>query len=101
MTVVVSAGAIVFLLFAPTTYALLKFIISFGLIAILTQMVERAGNFFTTKLYWLPNEEKLITLSIFQSRDFPIDDIKEIKRESAPDLLHIQDRKSTRLNSSH
>ena len=89
MTVVVSAGAIVFLLFAPTTYALLKFIISFGLIAILTQMVERAGNFFTTKLYWLPIEEKLIILSIFQSRDFPMGDIKEIKRESAPDLLHI------------
>src|SRR5690625_6860188 len=52
-------------------------------------MVERAGNFFTTKLYWLPNEEKLIILSIFQSRDFPMGDIKEIKRESAPDLLHI------------
>lgn len=89
LTVFVSAGAIIFLFFAPTTYALLKFIISFGLIAILAQMIERAGNFFTTKLYWLPNEEKLIILLTFQSRDFPMDDIKEIKRESAPDLLHI------------
>src|SRR5690625_3600021 len=52
-------------------------------------MIEKSGNFCTIKMYWLPNEEKLITLSIFQSRDFPIDDIKEVKRESAPDLLHI------------
>ena len=89
MTVIASAGATIFLLFAPETYALLKFIIIFGLIAVLTQMVERVGNFFTTELYWFPDEERLIILSVFQSRDFPMDDLKEVKRESAPDLLHI------------
>lgn len=89
LTVCVSTGAIIFFVFAPATYAVLKLFVGFGLIVVLTQMVERIGDFFTSKLYWLPTEERLAILSTFQPRDFPLHDLKEIKRESTPDLLKL------------
>lgn len=89
LAVFVSIGALVFLIFAPETYALLKLFTSLALITILAQTVERLGNFFSTTLYWLPDEERLIIISIFQSRDFPMTDVKDVTRESAPDLLRL------------
>jgi len=89
LTLFVSGGAITFLIFAPETYVLLKFFIIFALITILEQTVERLGNFFSTSLYLFPKEERLIIISLFQSRDYPLDDMKEVTRESAPDLLKL------------
>lgn len=89
MTVFVSIGALLFLIFAPETYALLKLFASLALITILAQTVERLGNFFSTTLYWLPDTERLVIISIFQSRDFPMTDVKDVTRESAPDLLRL------------
>src|SRR5690625_4944977 len=87
LTIFVSVGAILFLIFAPETYALLKFFTSLALLTILGQTIERLGNFFSTSLYWLPDEERLIILSLFQLRDYPMTDVKDVIRETAPDLL--------------
>lgn len=89
LTFVVSAGAIAFLLFAPDTYALLKFFIGISLITIAAQMIARVGNYATTSLYWLSEEERLIIISMFESRDFPIRDLEQVNLESAPDILRL------------
>lgn len=89
LTVFASFGALVFFIFAPDTYSILKFFILFALIAALTQTIERMGNFLSTGVYWLPDEERLVIISVFQSRDFPLADLKEIKHESAPDVLKL------------
>src|SRR5690625_234662 len=89
LTLFVSGGALAFLVFAPDSFFLFNFIISFALISILEQSVERFGNFFSTSLYWLPETERFIIISLFQSRDYPLADLKEVTRESAPDLLKL------------
>lgn len=89
LTMFVVFGAALFYLFAPETYVVLKFIIVIMLIGILGQVIERVGNFYATKVYWLPEEERLVILSSIQSREFPIEDLEEIRRESAPDLLKL------------
>lgn len=89
LTLFVSAGAIIFLIFAPETYGLLKLFIIFALISISEQTIERIDHFFSTSLYWLPEEERLIVISLFQSRDYPLGDLKDVTRESAPDLLRL------------
>lgn len=89
LTFFVVVGAILFYLFAPETYAMLKFLIVLALIGVFAQMTERIGNFYSTKLYWLPGEERFVILSFFQSRDFPIVDLKEVNVESSPDLLKL------------
>lgn len=89
LTLFVSLGAIVFFVFAPDTYALLKMFVGFALIAILTQMIARAGHYGTTSIYWLPKQERLVILSMFESRDFPLKDLKEVERETSPDILKL------------
>ena len=89
LTFFVIIGAVLFYLFAPETYAVLKFLIVLMIIGVLAEVVERVGNFYLTKLYWLPDEERFVILSFFQSREFPIEDLKEINQESAPDLLRL------------
>lgn len=47
------------------------------------------GNFFSTRLFWLPEANRLIIVSMFQSRDFPIRDLDDIQSESSPDLQKL------------
>ena len=89
LAVVISAGAIVFLLFAPQIYSVLKFLIGIGLITLITQLIARVGNALFTKVYWLPQQERLIILSTFESRDLPVNDLEEVQVESSPDLLKL------------
>ncbi|SFE83853.1 M56 family metallopeptidase [Alteribacillus iranensis] len=89
LTFLVCLGAVFFFLFAPDTYAVLKMFIGFMLLSMSAQMVERIGNFSSTRLYWLPDEERLVILSWFQSRDFPLQDLKEAGVETSPDLLRL------------
>lgn len=89
LTLSVAAGAVMFYLFAPDTYSLLKLIVLMWLIKVGLQTIERVGNFFTTKIYYIEEEERLIFLSLFQSRDFPVRDVKEVSHHSAPDLLRL------------
>src|SRR5699024_8219651 len=58
LTVAVSGGAIAFLLLAPPTYAVLKFLIGISLITITTQMIARIGNYATTSMYWIREGEE-------------------------------------------
>lgn len=89
LTFFVIIGAVLFYLFAPEMYAVLKFLIVLMIIGVLAQVVERIGNFYSSRLYWLPDEERFVILSFLQSREFPIEDLKEINQESAPDLLRL------------
>ncbi|MCM3669055.1 M56 family metallopeptidase [Mesobacillus maritimus] len=89
LTVIVCMGALTFFLFAPDTYTLLKMVIVFMFITILAKSIERVGNFYSTRLYWVPEDEHLIVLSKFQSREFPLQDLKGIYIESSPDLLKL------------
>ena len=85
----VVAGSLVFYFYAPETYMLMKFLIVVMLIGVSVQMIERIGNYQSTRLYWLSNEERIIILSSFQSRELPLKDLKEIRVESTPDLLKL------------
>lgn len=89
LTIIVSCGAIVFYIFAPDTYALLRLIIIYGLITVGLHMIVRIVNFITTKLYYIEDEGRFVILSTFQSRDFPLSDLKEVNHQSAPDLLRL------------
>lgn len=89
LTLIVSAGALLFLMFAPATYAVLKMVIGFGLISIFTQLAVRIGNFLSAKVYWLPTQERLVILSLFEPRDLPLWDTEKVSRETAPDLLRL------------
>lgn len=85
----VIAGALLFYFYAPETYVFMKFLIVVMLIGVGVQMIERIGNYLSTQLYWLPNEEKLVILSAFQSRELPMNDLVKITIESTPDLLKL------------
>lgn len=89
ITIVVSGGAIIFLWLAPPAYALLKFFIMLSLITISMQMIGRMGNYLTTLFYWVPDEGRLIIISAFESRDFPVQDLEKMTIDSAPDILRL------------
>lgn len=85
----VVAGSLLFYFYAPETYMLMKFLIVVMLIGVSVQMIERIGNYLSTRLYWLSNEDKIVILSSFQSWELPMKDLKEIRVESTPDLLKL------------
>lgn len=89
LTMMVCLGGFLFLVYAPMNYVVIKFFIGLMFLHVLAQMIERAGNFYSTRLYWLPEEERLLIISIFQSRDFPLQDLREIGLETSPDLLKL------------
>lgn len=89
LTILVSIGAVLFFFFAPETYAVIKMFIVFMLLKIMVQLIKRFGNFYSSRLFWLPEEERLIILSRFESRDFPIQDLKKVGMESSPDILRL------------
>ena len=89
LTAFVMAGGIAFFIFAPETYSLTKFVILLAFIFVLVKTLERISNFFTTKMYWLKDAEKLIVLSFFQSREYPLSDLKAVETESSPDILKL------------
>lgn len=89
LTVFVMAGSVIFLLFAPETYAILKFFIVMAIIPVLIKTIERISIFSSTRLFWIPEEEKLMILTRFQPREFPLKDLKRLESESSPDLLRL------------
>ncbi|WP_431809880.1 hypothetical protein [Brevibacillus agri] len=89
LTGLVSLGAVLFFGLAPETYAALKVFIVFMMISVSIQTIERAANFYSVRLYWLPEEEHLVVLSRFQPRDFPLRELKEASVWSSPDLLRL------------
>lgn len=89
VTIVVCIGAGLFYFFAPDTYVALKLLIIFMFLKVTGQLIKRFGNYSSCRLFWLPEAERLVILSRFESRDFPLQDIKEVGIESAPDLLKL------------
>lgn len=89
LTAFVMAGGILFFIFAPETYSLMKFIVILAFIFVFEKTLERISNYMSTKMYWLPKTEKLVILSRFQSREYPIADLKAVETESSPDILKL------------
>jgi len=89
LMLLVTSLALIFLIWAPETYVVIKFIISISLITVVIQLISRLGNYLTTTIYWLPEAERLIIVSIFESRDFPITDLEQMSVESQPDILRL------------
>lgn len=85
----VSSAALIFLIWAPETYIVIKFLIILSLITITIQLIARLGNYLTTTIYWLPEAERLVIISLFESRDFPVRDLEKITIESQPDILRL------------
>src|SRR5690625_4673122 len=86
---IVSSGALIFLIWAPEIYAVIKLFIGLSLITIMIQLLVRIGNYSTTVMYVLPEAEQLVIISFFESRRFPLTDIEKITLESRPDILRL------------
>ncbi|CCQ93983.1 putative membrane metalloprotease yxkI [[Clostridium] ultunense Esp] len=89
VTLLVCSGAVMFFVLAPDNYSLIKLFIGIWLISVSGEMIERLGNFYSTRLFWLPDEERLVILSQFQPRDFSLREVQEVRSESSPDLLKL------------
>lgn len=89
LTALASLGAMLFFGLAPETYAALKVLVVFMTISVSLQTVRRVADFYSARLYWLPEEGRLIVLSRFQPRDFPLRELKEASIWSSADLLKM------------
>mgnify|MGYP001195782672 CR=1 FL=1 len=89
LTLLAGSGAFLFFVLAPANYVVLKMFIGFMFLSVSAQMIGRIGNFYSTRIYWLPEQQRIVIVSLFQSKDFPAQDIKEVRSESSPDLLKL------------
>src|SRR5690625_3543341 len=74
--------ALIFLIWAPETYIVIKFFISITLMTAFIQLIGRLGNYLTTTIYYLKEAERLMIVSLFESRDFPLEDLEKMSVES-------------------
>ncbi|WP_121615302.1 M56 family metallopeptidase [Virgibacillus halodenitrificans] len=85
----VSSIGLLFIFYAPETYALLKFFIGIYFILTITQFISRVTNYVTAELYFLPEQNRLIIMSALEPRDLPLEEVQEVRRETGPDLLRL------------
>ena len=88
MTGLVVFGGIMFYIFGPE-YSPLKYIIVFGLVSTLTEVIKRIGSYATVKIFFDVEEKQLYLISHFESRKIPIEDLEEVKLETNVDLLKL------------
>lgn len=88
ISILVFAGAILFLIYGPE-YSLLKYLIVYGMLIAITEMIKRLVIYFTTSLYFSKQQSNLYIISRLDSRKFSIQDIQEITIESTVDLLKL------------
>ncbi len=88
MTGLVVFGGIMFYIFGPENSPL-KYIIVFGLVSTLTEVIKRIGNYATVKIFFDLEEKQLYLTSHFESRKIPIEDLEEVKLETYVDLLKL------------
>ncbi len=88
ITLFVVIGAILFYIFGPELSPL-KYIIIFGLVSTLTEIIKRIGGYATVKVYYAKEENQLYLTSIFESRKIPIEDLEELRLETNVDLLKL------------
>ncbi|MEH7235524.1 M56 family metallopeptidase [Bacillus sp. JJ1562] len=81
-------GAILFYNFGPE-FSLLRYIIVFGLVSTVTEVIKRIGIYATVKVFYDKDDKQLYILSRFESRKIPIVDLEEVKLETNVDLLKL------------
>lgn len=89
LMLLVTSLALIFLIWAPETYVVIKFFISITLMTAFIQLIGRLGNYLTTTIYYMPEAERLMIVSLFESRSFPLEDLKKVTVESQPDILKL------------
>lgn len=89
LTILISSISILCLLFAPETYILFKYLIGVHLLMMFAPFVNRVADYWFASIYVLPEEEKIVIISLFEPRELPLSDLVEIKKESAPDVLRL------------
>lgn len=88
LTAVVFAGAIIFFIYGPDPSAL-KYVILFGMISGGGALVKRILNVFSVTVLYSAPLEKLHISSRYETRTYPLSDLKDIQLESTADLLKL------------
>ncbi|MGG1242186.1 M56 family metallopeptidase [Bacillus cabrialesii] len=88
LTAVVFAGAIIFFIYGPDPSAL-KYVILFGMISGGGALVKRILNVFSITVLYSASLEKLHISSRYETRTYPLSDLKDIQLESTADLLKL------------
>ncbi|WP_369426314.1 peptidase [Bacillus cabrialesii] len=88
LTAVVFAGAIIFFIYGPDPSAL-KYVILFGMISGGGALVKRILNVFSVTVLYSASLEKLHISSRYETRTYPLSDLKDIQLESTADLLKL------------
>ncbi|MEC1682115.1 M56 family metallopeptidase [Bacillus mojavensis] len=88
LTVIVFAGAIVFFIYGPDT-SVLKYVILFGFISGGAALVKRILNFLSVKVFYSSSLETWHISSRYETRTYPLSDLKDIRLESTADLLKL------------
>ncbi|WP_339281656.1 M56 family metallopeptidase [Paenibacillus sp. FSL H8-0282] len=88
ISILVFTGAFLYLIYGPENSPL-KYLIVYGLLIAITEMIKRLVIYFTTSLYFSKQQGNLYIISRLDSRKFSIKDIQEITIESTVDLLKL------------
>lgn len=88
LTAIVFAGAVIFFIYGPDTSPL-KYVILLGMISGGGALVKRILNVFSVKVFYSAALEKLHISSHYETRTYPLSDLKNIQLESTADLLKL------------
>ena len=88
LTAIVFAGAVIFFIYGPDPSPL-KYVILFGIISGGGALVKRILNVFTVNVLYSASLEKLHISSRYETRTYPLSDLKDIQLESTADLLKL------------
>ncbi|MCI4137492.1 M56 family metallopeptidase [Bacillus vallismortis] len=88
LTAAVFAGAIIFFIYGPDSSPL-KYVILLGVISGGGALVKRIWNVFSVNVLYSASLEKLHISSRYETRTYPLTDLKDIQLESTADLLKL------------
>ncbi|WP_338785921.1 M56 family metallopeptidase [Metabacillus sp. FJAT-53654] len=88
MTLIIFFFAILFLIFGPEASPL-KYIISFGLLTAITELLKRILVYKNVRIYYCKDTEMVYIVSKYDLRKFSIHDCKMVQIESAVDMLKL------------
>ncbi|WP_186576690.1 M56 family metallopeptidase [Aquibacillus kalidii] len=85
---VVFIGAITFLIYGPTSSPL-KFIIAYGMVSAISEIVKRTITFASINVYYNHEKDSLLIVSPLNSRQLPLEDLQTVTEESSVDILRL------------
>ncbi len=88
LTAVVFAGAVILFIYGPDPSPL-KYVILFGMISGGGALVKRIWNVFSANVMYSASLETLHISSRYETRTYPLSDLKDIQLESTVDLLKL------------